>query len=164
MVYLISIQPKYSQAIFGGLKTFELRKNQILLKNPREIFIVYESTPTKSLVGYFIAPSILYKPLAELWSLIKDASYVSRQEFDDYFQGKRYGSAIKISEPSLFTTPIHLEAIRKRIPNWMPPQNMVKISTKDEPFNSLIRTEIQARHQKMFFDVKTLKDFLRPTN
>lgn len=92
---LFSIKPKYVSMISSGNKKYELRR-----KCPKveagDLALVYESSPTMSLVGAFLIGSIIQKSRTALWKEIGSFSGVSRTEFMDYFEGCPLASAIEI--------------------------------------------------------------------
>ncbi len=56
MKILMSIKPKFVKQIFEGIKLFELRKK--IFRREVKTIIIYESSPTKKIVGEFIIDKI----------------------------------------------------------------------------------------------------------
>ena len=122
MAILMSIKPKYSRLIFSGVKKYELRKTPIKARG-NEVVIVYESTPTKAVVGTFKTREIMKNSPEEIWTLLKSDVGISEKEFFEYFYQKRWGYAIKIDNPKLFDRKISLQELRALYGHWNPPQN-----------------------------------------
>ena len=68
-VLLLSIKPEFVQKILDKQKTIELRKAKPQL-NIGDFILVYESSPTKSLVGWFEVQEIIYEETQVLWNVI----------------------------------------------------------------------------------------------
>ena len=119
---LMSIKPKYSRLIFSGVKKYELRKTPIKARG-NEVVVVYESTPTKAVVGYFETKKIVKNSPEAIWTTLKSDIGVSEKEFFEYFYQKRWGYALKIDNPKLFDRKISLQELREVYGHWNPPQN-----------------------------------------
>lgn len=93
---LFSIKPKYVAMISSGNKKYELRR-----KCPKvdqgDLALVYESSPTMSLVGAFVIGKVLQAAPQNLWKLIGAESGVTKSEFMDYFNGCANASGIEIA-------------------------------------------------------------------
>jgi predicted transcriptional regulator len=143
-VLLISIKPEFVQKILDKQKTIELRKARPQL-NIGDFILVYESSPTKSLVGWFEVQEIIYEEIQVLWKKVKDDAGVSKKEFDDYYQKSNFGVGIRIKDR--FTSKLSLEEIRKTWVRFRPPQSFhylkedeIAIAEKITGFN-LAKTE-----------------------
>lgn len=102
---ILSIKPKYVREIVKNVKKYEYRK-QIFKKNVNKVYI-YESTPTKSIIGYFLYKGYIQGTPEEVWMKTCDDSGISKEEFDKYFQGKDCAYAIIIEELYLYSQPIN---------------------------------------------------------
>ena len=122
MTILISIKPKFSQLIFSQEKKYEFRKTSINAQSNDFVF-VYESAPTKAIVGYFKIEKIIKKSPKDIWNSLKNNINISEREFFEYFKQKKWGYAIKISNPKLFRKKLVLKKLRELYGSWNPPQN-----------------------------------------
>ena len=120
---LLSIKPKYANAIFAGTKKYEFRRS--IFKNPNiKTIIVYASSPVQKVIGEFEIETILKEDIKTLWNLAKNDLWSEKESFFEYYKGKETGFVIKIKEPKKYE--IHLD-IKKDF-NKTPPQSFVCIA------------------------------------
>ncbi len=105
MKVLLSIKPEFVREIFSGKKKYEYRK-AIFTKNVDKV-VVYSTKPDGLIVGEFTVEAILEKEPAELWKETCRASGITKEFFDQYFEGRKKGYALKISAPVLYEKPIN---------------------------------------------------------
>lgn len=92
---LLSIRPKFAEAILSGSKTFEFRR--ALFKDPKvRIVVVYASTPVRRVVGEFTIKRVLSMSPAGLWRKTSSGGGIDRSYFDDYFRGADVAHAIEV--------------------------------------------------------------------
>ena len=91
---ILSIKPKYAQAIISGIKKVEFRKK--IFKRPVDKVYIYSSSPTKKLIGYFTFAEIIENSPLDLWARFKDAGSIEKKDFFDYFKDYEKGFAIVI--------------------------------------------------------------------
>ena len=118
----MSIRPRFAQGILAGTKTVELRRRAPRLE-PGDLVVVYETSPTKAIVGWATVDAIETAPSAALWGRVRGHAGVSRREFNAYFAGAATATAIHLSDAVALATPIVLDAIRTRWPWLRPPQS-----------------------------------------
>lgn len=107
MKVLLSIKPEFVSSIFEGTKRFEYRKT--IFKSPVKRVIIYETAPTKKIVGEFAIDGVLFDDLDILWSKTKHHSGITENYFYSYFSNKDKGYAIKIAKVSKYKTPFPLQ-------------------------------------------------------
>ncbi len=123
MGVLLSIKPKYVKEIQTGNKLYEFRK-AIFKQETNEIF-VYESAPTKQIVGKIYVEDIIEDTPQKLWNNFSEFAGINHHDFFEYFKGKERGYAIKIKEFESFNAPINPY---KENPKFTPPQSFAYIS------------------------------------
>ena len=131
MPILMSIKPRFSRLIFSGEKKYELRKTPIKNKSDNMV-IVYESAPTKAIVGSFTINGVVRKSPNELWRDLKQDIGISKIEFFTYFQQNQWGYAIEVGNPKLFKRRISLNELREHQNSWNPPQNFQYLKRNSE--------------------------------
>src|SRR5205823_3356590 len=92
---LLSLKPRFSEAIFGGQKSVELRRVPPL--RDVEAVLIYETAPTSALVGWFSVDSIVRTAPAEVWEMFGSVTGLERTEFDSYFEGCNLATAIRVA-------------------------------------------------------------------
>ena len=118
---LISIKPKYVKEIIAGNKRVEFRKRGFSSSVFRAY--IYESSPTKKIVGFFNIDQIVYLGTEELWERFSDISGITKKELSEYLCG-RSGYAICFSEFHQFKTPVDPSTV---IDNFTAPQSFCYI-------------------------------------
>ncbi|MBO9997947.1 MAG: ASCH domain-containing protein [Cyanobacteria bacterium SID2] len=119
-VLLLSIKPQYVQKILDGQKTIELRKTRPKIQKG-DFILVYESSPSKSLIGWFEVQGIICESPKKLWDKVKNKAGVTKEEFDAYYQKSTLGVGICIN--SIHCIKMSLEDVRKQWNQFKPPQN-----------------------------------------
>jgi len=97
MDVILSIKPKYANAIIRGEKKYEFRKFCFKSKNIKNIYI-YSTAPVKKIIGLFITHNIIRDSPKNLWNDYKDFSGLNEIEFFNYFKNNQVGYAIEINE------------------------------------------------------------------
>lgn len=119
---LISLKPSYADLVFSGLKTAELRRRVSENIEGREIF-VYVSSPVKELRGGFRVGKVWSGSPAKIWKAVSEMAGVSRETFDDYYQGTRVAFALEIVDVWEYSNPRALAQLREQFPGFVVPQS-----------------------------------------
>jgi len=106
MDVLLSIKPKYTELDV-------------------ERMFIYESYPSKNIVGWFSIKRILSGSPEDIWKKCKDLSGIEKEQYFIYTRGKRVIYAFEINEIFQFDIPIDPF---NSIPNFRPPQNFTYFS------------------------------------
>lgn len=123
MGVLLSIKPEFVQKIIDGDKRYEFRRSIFKRKDIREI-VIYSSSPTKKIVGFFILSRIIRDNPKRLWSKFQEEAGINKNDFFHYFHGKREGFALEIEELQLFNRPVDPNDF---LDNFRPPQSFCYI-------------------------------------
>ena len=128
MKILMSIKPRFVEKIRRGEKKFEFRR---VLPRHQEVgsIIVYASKPVGRVVGEITVSDFLTYPVDEMWERTKGESGLTREEFFDYFHGKKNAHAIAIESYRDYEQPIPLDVL---LPGKVPPQSYCYLSNFDE--------------------------------
>jgi len=97
---ILSIKPKYSQAIISGIKKVEFRKK--IFKRPVDKVYIYSSSPSKKLIGFFTFIEVVEENPTVLWNKFQDVGGIDKADFFDYFKGSEKGYAIVIETVEKF--------------------------------------------------------------
>jgi predicted transcriptional regulator len=103
---ILSLKPRYLEAIFSGTKKFEFRR-RIFKRNDIEKVFIYSSNGVRAIVGYFKIEEILMGTPEYIWSICGAHGGISREEYFEYFRGSDTAYAIKIGELYRFSKPLN---------------------------------------------------------
>ena len=137
MVAIFSIRPQYTKLIFAGLKTVELRRTFPRRIEKGSVVLIWESSPKKQLAGTVEVEGVISYPVEELWSEVADDAGISREEFDDYFDGAEFGVAVFFSRPKEFADKPTLSKLR-RTHCFRPPQSFRYASESELEFLEML--------------------------
>lgn len=105
-VALLSIRPRFADAILGGEKTVELRRGRL---SPDVSHVaVYATAPIKRIVGWFEVYSVERDRPCRLWLRHRAGAGVSAAEFRTYFRGAVEGTAIGVGRVVALKEPMAL--------------------------------------------------------
>jgi predicted transcriptional regulator len=111
---LVSIKPKWADAIISGEKKYELRRRPPKLLAPISA-IIYATAPVCALVAKCTMGPVLSGPPMQIWDRVAMSSSITQSEFDDYFRGCLQAHAIVVSNPIKFEKPLSLGYLRDTI-------------------------------------------------
>lgn len=118
---LVSIRPRFVEAILAGRKQVELRRRRPRISTGPGL--IYSTSPSKAIVASFTIETIICSPLETLWHNHCHVSGVNRQEFFSYFAGLDVGYAIVLRNVIRLDRPIQLDILRDRLVGFRPPQS-----------------------------------------
>jgi predicted transcriptional regulator len=133
---LVSILPKWADQILSGAKSWEYRKVAINAEKGSKL-ILYASRKLHAIVGEATIEKVLIEPVDLLIQHTIKEVPETPDELKKTFAGKKVGCAIKLKNPTRYPTPLSLNAIRKEIPNFRPPQSFYYVSN-DAPLIRLL--------------------------
>lgn len=93
---LLPIHPEFVQKILNESKKYEYRKH--LCKAEISRIYIYETFPTKKIVGEVEVLSKITEEKGKLWKDTQEYSGISWQEFDIYFKNSQTASAYKLGK------------------------------------------------------------------
>jgi predicted transcriptional regulator len=143
---LLSVQPRYADKIFDGTKTVELRRTRPRITSG-DLAIVYVSTPIKAIVGFLEIKKITEASPGVIWPEISRQAGISKQNFDEYYQGADKAFALYLRHARLLPRPIDLSHLRRLWQNFRPPQSFGYLSCHE--FNSIQMASNQLRRREL---------------
>jgi len=111
---VISIKPHYSDKIFDGVKTIELRRRFPLSIASGATAYIYSTSPEMALVGTIKIDKVEHLVLSVLWEEHGRSASIKKADFDKYFSGLKEGFALKFSAPRRFIKPLTLPELKER--------------------------------------------------
>ena len=106
---LMSIHPKYAEAIFDGTKRVEFRKRK--LDESVTHVVVYATAPISAVIGVFAIRAQQAKSPSALWRTYRSVGGIDSGSFFSYFEGHSMGVAIEIDKPKRNRYPITLKEL-----------------------------------------------------
>ena len=131
MNVLLSIKPKYVEAIKNGKKKYEFRKIIFKARNLERIYI-YASSPIKKIVGSFSVGDVIEGSPEMLWDQFSRDAGIGEQDFFSYFLDREIGYAIEIKNFHTMEEPVEPSEVFNR---FTPPQSFIYIRDELEEIN-----------------------------
>lgn len=125
MNVILSIKPKFAEAIFAGQKKYEYRKSSFRRKIDK--VYLYASSPISKIVGEISIGNIISDSPDVLWHLTQSDSGISKEYFDTYFQERKIGYAISIISYFKYEEAIDPKTVVK---TFKAPQSYIYIDPK----------------------------------
>ena len=125
---IISIKPKYADAILAGGKTVELRRRIPPIEIGSRLWI-YATRPKAAIVGSVVLRKVVSMTPDELWRHCGDLAGIGRYDYDSYFDGTDVALGLYLSDVRR-VNPISIEQLRDTFDGFHPPQVMVKLTQK----------------------------------
>lgn len=125
---LLSIKPRYADAIFAGEKHFELRKVKPKV-GAGDLVLVYVTMPRCGLEGAFRVGAVLEMSPERLWPRVRSGCALTKAEFMAYYEGKATAFAIGILEAWRLETIVQLSELRSE--QIIPPQGYRYLSARE---------------------------------
>lgn len=97
ILVILSIKPKYCQAIIDGKKKYEFRK-QIPKHWKNARFLIYASSPVQRIIGEFTSKEVINASPDEVWEKCERDAGITLQEFYSYFKDKDKAIALHIDD------------------------------------------------------------------
>ena len=126
---VLSLKPRFAEAILMGVKTVELRRTEPKIVVPTRA-LLYAASPVRALLGTCIITSVQPLDLAALWREHGPGSALLYHEFQQYFEGVDVGTALTLTQPQPFNRQIPLQDLRARPKGFRPPQSFAYVDTK----------------------------------
>jgi predicted transcriptional regulator len=128
---ILAIRPEFVEEIFAGRKRFEMRRRRPGVDRGGAVYM-YCTAPRQAIVGQFTCREVHEANPRELWRRFGALSCLSEDRFSAYFGGVETGFAMELEEVRRWEEPLPLEAIRRLVPGFSPPQFHRRVSP-DEP-------------------------------
>ena len=127
-VLLLSLKPRFAEAILSGEKTIELRRIGPRAQSPIRA-LLYASGPQSALIGTCWVSGVERDIcIHELWGRHGPQTAIDNDEFYAYFSGRQTGSALIIDEPETLPQPVPLTDLRS-VDGIQPPQSFRYLTT-----------------------------------
>lgn len=125
---VLSLKPRFAEAILAGDKTVELRRTEPKIVVPTRA-LLYATTPVRALLGTCIITSVRSVDLAVLWREYGSRTALLYEEFQRYFEGVDVGTALTLTQAQPFSRKIPLQDLRAKPRSFRPPQSFAYVDT-----------------------------------
>ena len=135
---VLSVKPAYSEKIFAGHKTVELRRRFPVSAPSGAVAYIYSTSPVKAMIGTASIRDVLKLPVEQIWTEFESTALIERPHFDKYFDGLDHGFALMFNDVRTFSRPLPLSELRERF-GFEPPQSFLyakrdlRKALQDEP-------------------------------
>lgn len=119
---VLSLKPRFAEAILAGNKTVELRRTMPQIVVPTQA-LLYATSPVRALLGTCVVTDVVSADLDILWRNFGSRADLNYREFKQYFDGVDSGAALTLADPRTFTRRIPLEDLRAKRKGFRPPQS-----------------------------------------
>jgi predicted transcriptional regulator len=136
---LMSLRPRFAEAILDGTKTVELRRTRVSA-TPGTTIIIYASSPVMSVVGLATLVAVETARPSTLWRRHRHHLGLTHAEFRDYLAGTDTASCLSVAEPRTLPAPYALAWLRDHA-DFHPPQSYRYLAQTDPtPLHALVNT------------------------
>ena len=126
---VLSLKPRFAEAILAGVKTSELRRTEPNIVVPTRA-LLYAASPVRALLGTCIITNVRSADLADLWREHGSEAALLHEEFLQYFEGVDVGTALTLTQPRPFSRRIPLHDLRTKPKSFRPPQSFAYVDAK----------------------------------
>jgi predicted transcriptional regulator len=122
LALFISVRPRFAELLLNGQKTVELRRVQPAVTRGT-LVLLYASSPVCALVGTGSIDDIQVSAHDDIWCRHGERTGISRDEYDDYFEGATAAVAITLTSVRPLPRPVPLRELRQGRKWFRPPQS-----------------------------------------
>lgn len=122
-IALMSLKPKYADAILSGRKTCEFRRTAFAQEV--SFVVIYATKPVGQVVGIARVTAIEEGTPEELWTEFQTIGGITEEEFVAYYLGAESGIAITLDCPVRLPEALALESLSDSL---RPPQSFLYLS------------------------------------
>ena len=125
---VLSLKPRFAEAILAGAKTVEFRRTTPKIEVPTRA-LLYATTPVRALLGTCIVTEVRSASLPLLWREHGSQGMLGYSEFQRYFEGLAAGTALTLTQPQSLSCKIPLQDLRAKPRGFQPPQSFAYVDT-----------------------------------
>ena len=125
-VLLLSIRPRFTDALVSGEKSVELRRSRMQAASGCQV-LLYSSSPVKAVVATAVLDWIDCRDPEDLWSRSGAGTAVTKAEFDAYFAGTDRAYGLHLRDVTGLGAPVSLRHLREVL-GVEPPQSFRYLS------------------------------------
>lgn len=111
---VLSLKPRWAEAILNGSKTIEIRRRFRLGENLAQRAFVYTTSPVKALEGETRITAVRQMPIEDIKRHWLHHTGVSQSELEAYLGDLGYGTLIYLDSPRRYDRSLPLVELRER--------------------------------------------------
>jgi predicted transcriptional regulator len=127
---IISIHPRYADAILAGAKTIELRRRIPSLALGTRLWI-YATLPVGAVVGMVTVERIVRGEPEQIWIEFGDQAGIDRLDYDAYFSGADEAVGLILVNAQRSIEQVAIGKLRSLRQGFHPPQVMMSITGEE---------------------------------
>lgn len=136
-VLLLSLRPRFADAILSGTKTVELRRRPVNA-SPGTVVILYSSAPVMAIVGTARLSQVTVSEPQAAWVKHKSGLGLEKDEYDGYLDGSSNAYLLHLTRVCALNEPLHLHRLRQD-GVFQPPQSFRYVAASDPlPLRELV--------------------------
>ncbi|ACU74355.1 conserved hypothetical protein [Catenulispora acidiphila DSM 44928] len=128
-VLLLSLRPRFAEAILEGSKTVELRRRPIAAGAGTRV-VLYSSAPTMAIVGTARLRTVDVAAPETAWKRHRARLGLTKEEFDGYLDGADQAYLLHLTAICELDEPLHLYHLRES-GVFQPPQSFRYVAADD---------------------------------
>ena len=126
---VLSLRPRFAEAVLAGDKTVELRRTAPRIALPTRA-LLHAATPVRAVLGTCVVTGVRSADLVALWQEHGSRTGLLHHEFQQYFPGVDVGAARTLAQPRTFSWRIPLEGLRATSEGFRPPQSLAYLDAQ----------------------------------
>jgi predicted transcriptional regulator len=111
-VALMSIHPRYAEAIVAGRKRVEFRKRP--LAADIDVVVIYATAPVRAIIGWFTVSETVRGAPEDIWHRLHAVGEISWSDFHAYYSGCSEAVALLVGETQRLAEPVALSELCPR--------------------------------------------------
>jgi predicted transcriptional regulator len=144
---LLSLRPRFAEAILSGAKTVELRRRPVNAQ-PGTPILLYASSPTMAIVGTARLRGVHTLTPNTAWRTHADRLSLTRAEFYAYLDGSPRAHLLLLHQVCVLNEPLYLHQLRQE-GQFQPPQSFRYVTSSDPaPLHDLVSGSVQGDLQE----------------
>ena len=122
-VAILSIHPRFAEAILNGEKRVEFRRTRF----SRDVshVVIYATQPVGKVIGWFEVAGIEVLHPDDLWKKFRHCGGIDEEDFRTYYDGRETGYAIRVRRSCRLHQPKALTVVS---PDTRPPQSFTYLN------------------------------------
>lgn len=155
---LLSVRPRFAQALLDGTKTAEIRRRFPDVPADTTV-VIYSSSPVKAVLGTMRVESLIRSTAAKIWRDYSEEIGIGESELAEYLIGASECSVLKLAEPRRWANAVTLHELR-RLAHLQPAQSFRYLSSREVAKLTALGANAETETEEVEFSVATRTDMI----